>query len=93
MSIKSSKNNIITPTPKRIGIRELVRNMKKVKAAVLRGESFEVLDRATPVFTITPTETKRTYKYTTEDLKNFRIKTDATDLSSRVDEIVYGVKK
>jgi len=93
MSIKSSKSSVVSPVPKKIGIRELVRNMTKVKAAVARGESFEVLDRTTPVFTITPTETKKTYKYTMEDLRNFRIKTDVTDLSSRVDEIVYGIKK
>lgn len=76
----------------KIGIRELVRNITKIKTAVARGESFEVHDHSTPVFTITPPKGTTQPKYTREDLLTFRVPTTATNLSTRVDEIAYGTK-
>lgn len=80
-------------TVTKIGIRELVRNITKVKAAVARGESFEVHDRAVPVFTITPTQTAKQSKYTTDDLRTFRVPTSEMTLSAQVDAMLYSGKK
>jgi antitoxin (DNA-binding transcriptional repressor) of toxin-antitoxin stability system len=77
-------------TPIQIGMRELVRNTKKIKEAVARGEEFHVFDHALPVFKVSAIPPKKVIKYTFEDLMNFRVKTDRTDLSMNVDKIVYG---
>jgi antitoxin (DNA-binding transcriptional repressor) of toxin-antitoxin stability system len=81
-------NTKIAPT--KIGMREFVRNLKKIKEATARGEEFEVLDHATTVFHITPPVAKKVKKYTSEDLMNFRIKSKITDASLNVDKYVYG---
>ena len=88
---KSYNINMITNiTPTQIGMRELVRNAKKIKEAVARGEEFYVLDHSVPVFRVSAIPSKKVIKYTFEDLMNFRVKTDRTDLSMNVDKIVYG---
>ena len=79
-----------TNTPTQIGMREFMRNTKKIKAAVARGEEFEVLDRTTPVFKIVPTGAVAKKKYSLADLKKLRFRSGQSDLSQSVDEIVYG---
>ena len=81
-------NTKIVPT--QIGMRELVRNAKKIKEAVARGEEFHVLDHAVPVFRVSAIEPKKIIKYSFEDLMNFRVKTDKTDLASNIDKYLYG---
>ena len=77
-------------TPTQIGMRELMRNAKKIKEAVARGEEFHVLDHSVPVFKLSAIPPQKVIKYSFEDLMNFRVKTDRTDLSMSVDKIVYG---
>lgn len=78
---------------KTIGIRDLLRNTKKITMAVARGTEFEVLNHTTPVFRIVPILQPRKKKYTFEDLMNFRIKSQDTHLSENVDFYVYGIGK
>lgn len=77
-------------TPTTIGIRELVRNLKEVKAAVARGETFTVHDHAEPVFTITPPDTPRRTKYSLDDLLDYQVATNETNLSKTIDDRLYG---
>lgn len=76
--------------PTNIGMRELMRNTKKIKEAVARGEEFHVLDHSVPVFKVSAIPPQKVIKYSFEDLMNFRVKTNRTDLSMNVDKIVYG---
>ncbi len=82
-------NTKVAPT--KIGTRELVRNLKKIKTAVAEGESFEVLDHGVTVFNITPPVPERVIKYTMEDLKKIRFSSDDKNLSMNIDKIVYGI--
>lgn len=81
-------NTKIVPT--KIGMRELVRNAKKIKEAVARGEEFHVLDHAVPVFRVSAIEPEKIKKYTFADFMKFRVNIDNTDLSMNVDKYVYG---
>ena len=80
----------INTTPTKIGMRELVRNAKKIKEAAAAGESFDVLDHGVTMFHIIPAVAKKTKKYSFEEFMNFRVKTNKTDLASNVDKYVYG---
>ena len=75
----------------KIGMRELVRNAKKIKEATARGESFEVLDHGVTAFHIIPPTPERIIKYTFEDLKKIRFSTNDKNLSMNIDKIVYGI--
>jgi antitoxin (DNA-binding transcriptional repressor) of toxin-antitoxin stability system len=77
---------------KKIGTRELLRDIKKIKDAVKKGQEFEVLDRATPLFRIVPINTPKRKKYTFADLAALQFSTTEQDISKRVDEIVYGIE-
>lgn len=82
-------NTKIAPT--RIGSRELVRNFKKIKTAVARGEAFDVQDHGVTAFHIIPPTPERVIKYTFEDLKKIRFSTNDRNLSMNIDKIVYGL--
>jgi antitoxin (DNA-binding transcriptional repressor) of toxin-antitoxin stability system len=77
-------------TIKKIGSRELLRNMKGVKQAVAKGIEYEVYDRTNPIFRIVPITANQNKKYTFADLSAFQFSTDDPNLSKRVDDIVYG---
>lgn len=76
--------------PTRIGSRELVRNLKKIKIAVARGEAFDVQDHGVTAFHIVPVVLQKKKKYTFEEFMNFRVGIDRTDISMNVDKYVYG---
>lgn len=75
---------------KKIGTRELLRYIKKIKAAVKNGQEFEVHDRATPLFRIVPIEAAPGPQYTFADLAALQFSTDEPNLSQQVDDVVYG---
>jgi antitoxin (DNA-binding transcriptional repressor) of toxin-antitoxin stability system len=77
-------------TPTKIGSRELVRNLKKIKAAVARGEAFEVQDHGVTAFHIVPPVPERVIKYTMEDLKKIRFSSDDKNLAMNIDKYLYG---
>ena len=76
--------------PKQIGIRELVRNTKKISEAVDKGEEFEVFVRSVPAFRVSKIEQKKTYTYTLEDLKKIRFSSDDKNLAMNIDKYLYG---
>ncbi len=82
-------NTKITPT--KIGMRELVRNAKKIKEAAAAGEAFDVLDHGVTMFHIIPPIPEKVIKYTMEDLKKIRFSTGDKNLSMNIDKIVYGI--
>ena len=73
-----------------IGIKALQGNLKRVADAAQRGETFTVVRDSKPVFRIEPVTVRRGKKYTKEDLLSLRFRSGEKDLSTRVDEIVYG---
>lgn len=73
-----------------IGMREFLRNPKKIKDAVALGQRFEVLDRTTPVFLVGPPTNLQPKKYTQDDLKQFQFVGKETDVAGQVDEYMYG---
>jgi antitoxin (DNA-binding transcriptional repressor) of toxin-antitoxin stability system len=77
-------------TVKKIGTRELLRDIKNIKAAVKAGQEFEVHDRATPLFRIVPITATPGAGYTFADLAVLQFSTDELKLSQQVDDIVYG---
>jgi antitoxin (DNA-binding transcriptional repressor) of toxin-antitoxin stability system len=79
-----------TKVIKKIGTRELSRNLKSVKQAVARGTVFEVYDRTNPLFRIVPIDNSKGKEYTFADLSALQFSTDDPKLSEKVDEIVYG---
>ncbi len=83
-------NYVKAKLAKKIGMREFLRNTKKIKAAVARGEEFEVCDRTTPVFRIVPAVTTHGKKYTFDDLMKLKFHSGQNNLSQSVDDIVYG---
>lgn len=81
-----------TKVPTQIGMREFMRNTKKIKAAVAKGQEFEVLEHTKPVFRVVPTKdtANTTGKYQFMDLAQFQFEGGDGDLAERIDEIVYG---
>lgn len=76
--------------PKTIGIRELIRNYKKITRETKRGMSFEVMNHREALFQITPIKKKQ--KTTLwDDLKDISFSDEDRDLSKKIDEIVYDV--
>ena len=73
-----------------IGMREFLRNMKDIKASIQRGEEFEVLDHATPVFRVVPTPSAKNKKYTFADLAKFQFASASKTLARDIDALVYG---
>jgi antitoxin (DNA-binding transcriptional repressor) of toxin-antitoxin stability system len=72
-----------------IGIKELQNNLKRVADAALKGASFTVVRDSKPVFRIEPVIPSNR----TGSLKDFLASATFSgekNLSSRVDEIVYG---
>lgn len=76
--------------PTKIGSRELVRNLKKIKTAVARGEAFDVQDHGVTAFHITPPTPEKVIKYTFEDLKKIRFSSDDKNLAMNIDKYLYG---
>jgi antitoxin (DNA-binding transcriptional repressor) of toxin-antitoxin stability system len=74
----------------KIGMRELLRNTKKIKLAVARGEQFEVLDHGVTAFHIIPPAPEKIIKYTFEDLKKIRFSSDDKNLAMNIDKYLYG---
>ena len=81
-------NTKIAPT--KIGMRELVRNAKKIKEAAARGESFDVQDHGVTAFRIVPPMPEKIIKYTWEDLKKIRFSSDDKNLAMNIDKYLYG---
>ena len=82
-------NTNIIPT--QIGMRELVRNAKKISEAVNRGEEFEVYVHSVPTFRVSKIEPKKVIKYTWEDLKKIQFSSGDKHLADNIDKIVYGI--
>lgn len=78
-----------TKTITQIGMRELLRNAKAIKEKVAQGQSFEVLERATPVFRIVPIPSHSAGRYELADLAQFKFK-GAKHSSQKIDAVVYG---
>ncbi|MDB5237603.1 MAG: hypothetical protein JWL88_705 [Parcubacteria group bacterium] len=72
-----------------IGIKELQNNLKRVADAVLKGASFTVVRDSKPVFRIEPILSNKR-SGTLEDFLASATFSGDKDLSSRIDEIVYG---
>lgn len=71
-------------------MREFLRNTKKVKEAVNKGEEFHVYDRSKLAFVVTlPRTPSHTKKYTFADLEKLRFK-GSKNSSRDIDDIVYG---
>lgn len=73
-----------------IGMREFVRTIKDIKASVLNGQEFEVLDHAHPVFRVIPTPSVSKKKYTFADLSKLKFTGTSKTLAQDIDTIVYG---
>ena len=71
-------------------MREFLRNTKKVRAAVARGEVFDVLDHRTPVFRIVPIDGQLGKRYAFDDVRTFRFESQDTKLSKNIDAYLYG---
>lgn len=74
-----------------IGIKQLHQELKQITTAVAEGESFIVVRNSQPVFRIEPLEDHTKKKYSLQDFKKIQIKSKEKNLSSKIDEIVYGV--
>lgn len=84
-----------------IGVKELYKNLNKIYKRTAQGESFIVVKRSTPVFRVIPYKAEnekekeqKNKKYTLKDLRKLQFSTlrgGHTNLSERVDEIVYGL--
>jgi len=85
--------NIYSQATTKIGMREFLRNTKAVKARVAAGETFEVLERTTPVFKIVPVTVPSKKKYTREDLRSLQFTSKTKDVSRNIDHYVYGMSK
>ncbi|HMO78225.1 MAG TPA: hypothetical protein PKA42_01520 [Candidatus Paceibacterota bacterium] len=79
-----------TKTITQIGMREFLRNMKDIKSSVLKGEEFEVLDHATPVFRVVPAKRAKNTKFTFADLSKFQFADGDKTMATDVDTLVYG---
>lgn len=84
-----TKQKLIT----KIGMREFLRNTKAVKNRVAAGESFEVLERTTPVFRVVPVAKPQPKKYTLKDLRALQFTAKTNDSAKNVDHYVYGTPK
>jgi antitoxin (DNA-binding transcriptional repressor) of toxin-antitoxin stability system len=76
----------------KIGMREFLRNTKKIKLAVARGEEFEVLDHATPVFRVTAVVPEKIIKYTFADIKKLQFKSGDKHMADNIDNYLYGAR-
>jgi antitoxin (DNA-binding transcriptional repressor) of toxin-antitoxin stability system len=78
-----------------IGVKQLHRDMKKIARATGRGKSFTVVRNSKPIFCVVPLPSKaaKQNKRSIEDLMSLRftLKTKESDLSKKIDTIVYGV--
>lgn len=74
-----------------LGIKELYRELPAITREVGGGRSFVVVRHAKPVFRIEPIERIRKGTYTLKDVLKLRVKSKETNLSKRIDSIVYGV--
>lgn len=75
-----------------IGIKQLHQQLTEVTKAVNKGESFIVVKHSKPVFRITPLDGIRLEKkYTLKDFEKLQTNLGDPELSSKIDEIVYGV--
>lgn len=78
---------------KTITTRDFLRQFKRIKESVRRGSIYTVTDRGEVAFEVRPsTKAKRKPKYTLDDILKLTFNSGEKNLSSRVDEIVYGVK-
>jgi len=73
-----------------IGMREFLRNIKDIKTSVLKGQEFEVLDHATPVFRVVPAQSAGNKKYAFTDLSKFQFAGGPQTLAQDIDALVYG---
>ena len=75
-------------------MREFYANMKRYSTLVEQGENFIVTKNRKDLFHVTPVPQKK--KYTRADLfklsKMTKPEPGDRDMSSRIDEIVYGIK-
>ena len=73
----------------KIGMREFLRNLKDIKASVLKGQEFEVLDHSLPVFRVVPTQSADNAKYNFADLSKFQFTGQGKTLAQDIDMLVY----
>lgn len=74
-----------------IGIKQLHQQLKQITQSVTAGESFIVVRNSQPVFRIEPLHTTAPKKYSLQDFKKIQVPGGDKNLSTKVDEIVYGV--
>jgi len=72
---------------KTISIRQVHRELRSIAEQAQAGQAFIVQKNGTPVFRIAPVNRKR--KYTLADLRKLQFSSGETDISQRIDEIVY----
>lgn len=79
-----------TPTPleRTIGARELAREARRILQATQRGVTFTISVHGKPVAQLVPLG-QRGRRPVLDELRALRARSQATDLSKRVDEIVY----
>jgi len=80
----------MTDTVTSINIRDLYRNMKDITERAVNGESFEVSKNHVPVFKIHPAQRQKKKLFNIKDWESLQFESGETDLSQRIDEIVYG---
>lgn len=76
-----------TPT---LTMREFLRNPKKASALLRHGHKINVTNNGTLLFVATPPAQTTKKSVTGRDFAHLIIDTPDTDLSTRVDQIVYG---
>ena len=80
--------NIMTYT--NIGVKQLHQELPRIAEAVQHGQVFVVMHHARPIFRIEPIEQLPRNRYTIADLKKIHFTTHDSQLSKKVDDVLYG---
>ena len=72
-----------------MAMREFLRSPKRASAILRTGKEINVTSNGKPLFTAVPTP-KTTATLTGKDFAHLQFSSGETDLSSQVDDIVYG---
>jgi antitoxin (DNA-binding transcriptional repressor) of toxin-antitoxin stability system len=82
-------STVTEPKRTQVSVREVTRNFSKLYARAQRGEYFSVQNRGEEVCSIAPPAPQKK-KYTLADFKKIQFHSGERNLSSRVDELLYG---
>lgn len=71
-------------------MRDFLRNPKRASALLRHGQKINVTNNGVLLFVATPPQSKETKRIRGHDFQDLILKGSETDLSSKVDELVYG---